>query len=92
MCLGYPTNWGRAMAEAHRKAPHIQGLRNPPDNKIANAAAITTRSNSALSRLKSTTETKNTATTRIRITLVTVVINSNLRSRHDSEPRHLSCA
>ena len=73
-------------------APHIQGLRSPPDKKIASAAVITTRSNRALSRLKSTTEANNSASTRIRVTLVIVVINSSLRSRHDSESRHLPCA
>ena len=32
---------------------------------------------------------KEHASTRIRVTLVIVVINSSLRSRHDSESRHL---
>src|SRR5271155_3901165 len=66
------------------QAPHIQGFRNPPDKKIASAAVITTRSNRALSRLKSTTETKSIASTRILVTLVIVVINSSHRSRHVS--------
>ena len=48
-------------------APHIQGLRSPPDKKIASAAIITTRSNRALSRMKSTTEANNSASTRIRL-------------------------
>ena len=56
-------------------APHIQEPRRPPDKKIARAAVINTRSNCALSRLKSTTETKSTASTRSRVTLVIVVIN-----------------
>ena len=60
-----------------RCAPHIQGLRSPPDKKITSAAVINTRSNRALSRLKSKTETKSSASTRIRITLVIVVINSS---------------
>jgi hypothetical protein len=61
-------------------APHIQGLRNPPHNKIAIAAVISTRSIRALSRLKSTTETKSSASKGIRVTLVIIVINSSLRS------------
>jgi hypothetical protein len=73
-------------------APHIQGLRSPPDKKIASAAVITTRSNRTLSRLKSATETNSSASKRIRATLLIVVINSSLRSRHDSESRHLPCA
>jgi len=77
------------VAKPHRNPPHIQGLRSPPDKKIVSAAAITTRSNRALSRLKSTMATKNSASTRIRVTLVIVVINSSLWSRHDSESRHL---
>jgi hypothetical protein len=70
---------------------HIQGLCSPPDKKIASAAVITTRPNRALSRLKSTTEA-NSPGTRVRVTLVLVVINSSLRSRHDSESRPLPCA
>jgi|HubBroStandDraft_6_1064221.scaffolds.fasta_scaffold143364_2 hypothetical protein len=58
-------------------APHIHGLRSPPDMTITSAAVITTRSNRALSRLKSTPETKNNASTRIRANLVIVVINSS---------------
>jgi len=77
------------VAKPHRNPPHIQWLRSPPDMKSASAAVITTRSNRALSRLKSTTATKNTASTRIRLTLVIVVINSSLRSKHNSESRHL---
>src|SRR5271155_4180194 len=73
------------------QAPHIQGFRNPPDKKIASAAVITTRSNRALSRLKSTTETKNSASTRILVTLVIVVINTTLRSRHGSIAVSYSC-
>ena len=61
--------------------PHIQGLRNPPQNKIASVAVITTRSIRALSRVKSTTETKNSASRGIRVTLAIVVINSTLQSR-----------
>jgi hypothetical protein len=67
-------------------APHIQGVRSPPDKKITSAAAITTRLNRALSRLKFTTRASNSASSRIRVTLVIVVINSILRPRHDSEP------
>src|ERR1700678_1915327 len=89
MRLGYPTNRGRAGAEAHRKPPQIQGLCSPPEKKIASAAVITTRSNCALSRLKSATETKNRASTRIRTALVVVAINTTLRSRHGSASRHL---
>ena len=74
-----------------QSAPHIQGLRSPPEKKIASAAVITTRSNRALSRLKSTTDTKNSASTRIRVTLVILVINSSLRSKHDSESQYLPC-
>jgi hypothetical protein len=78
------------------QAPHSQDLRNPPDKRIATAAVITTRSHRALSRLKSAMEAKNSASTRIRITLVIVVINSVVNSsfwsRHDSESRHLLCA
>jgi hypothetical protein len=67
------------VARTHQCAPHTQGLRSPPEKKIASPAVITTRSNPALSRPKSTTETKNSASTRIRVTLVIVVINSSLR-------------
>jgi hypothetical protein len=66
------------------QTPHIQGFRNPPDKKIVSAPNITTRSNGTLSRLKSTAETNNSASTRILATLVIVVINSSLRSRHGS--------
>src|ERR1700729_2636557 len=88
MRLGYPTNRGRAGAEAHRKPPQIQGLRSPPEKKIASAAVITTRSNCALSRLITATETKNRARTRIRTTVVVVAINPRLRSRRGSASRH----
>jgi hypothetical protein len=64
--------------------PHIQGLRNPPQNKIASIAVITTRSIRALSRVKSTTETKNSASRGIRVTLAIVVINLTLRLRDGS--------
>src|SRR5579864_8917828 len=82
---GCPARWRRAVAKPNRNPPHIQWLRSPPDMKSASASVITTRSNRALSRLKSTTATKNTASTRIRVALVIVVINSSLRSKHDSE-------
>lgn len=63
--------------------PHIQGLRNPPQNKIASVAVITTRSIRALSRVKSTTETKNSASRGIRVTLAIVVnqLNSPVEGR-----------
>ena len=51
-------------------APHNQGFRNPPHNSMASAAVITKRSNRALSRLKSTTERKNSASNGIRATRV----------------------
>src|SRR5579864_8817522 len=86
---GCPARWRRAVAKPHRNPRHIQWLRSPPDMKSASAAVITTRSNRELSRLKSTTATKNRASTRIRVTLVILVSNSSLRSRHDSESRHL---
>ena len=59
--------------------PTVRGLRNPPHNKIASAAVISTRSIRALSRLKSTAETKKSASKGIRVTLVIVAINSSLR-------------
>jgi IS30 family transposase len=62
-------------------APHLQGLRSPPEKKIASAAVTTTRSNRTLSRLKTTTQTNNSVRTRIRVALV---INSSLRSRDGS--------
>jgi hypothetical protein len=65
---------------APQLAPHIQGLRIPPKNKIASAAVISTRSIRSLSRMKSTTETKNSASRGIRVTLVIVIIKSTLRS------------
>jgi len=77
------------VAKPHRNPPHIQGLSSPPNMKIVSAAVITTRSNRALSRPKSTMATKNNASTGIRVTLLIVVINSSLWSRHDSESRHL---
>src|SRR5580700_4777750 len=77
--------WGRSAPQL----PQIQGLRSPPEKKMASAAVITTRSNCALSRLKSATETKNRASTRIRTTLVVVAINTTPRSRHGSASRHL---
>src|SRR5271154_6956128 len=82
---------GGLWPEHTASAPHIQGLRSPPDKKIASAAVTTTTSNRALSRLKFTTEASNSVSKRIRVTLVIVVINSNLRSRHDSASRPLPC-
>jgi len=76
---------GKGCSRSTTQPPHIQGLRSPPEKKIASAAVITTRSNRALSRLKSTMETKNSASTRPRVTLVIVIINSGLRSGHDSD-------
>jgi len=67
-------------------APHNQGFRNPPHNSITSAAVITKRSIRALSRLKSTTERKNSASNGIRVTLVIVVINSSLRPKPSSIP------
>src|ERR1700730_6307055 len=72
-------------------APHNQGFRNPPHNSIASAAVITKRSIRALSRLKSTTETKNSASNGIRVTLVIVVINSSLRPKPSSMPTTSYC-
>jgi hypothetical protein len=72
-------------------APHVQGLRNPPHNKIASAAVISTRSIRALSRLKSTAETKNSASKGIRLTLVIIAINSSLRSKDSSIPTVSHC-
>ena len=65
-------------------APHLQGLRSPPEKKIASAAVTTTRSNRTLSRLKTTTQINNSVRTRIRVALVIVVINSSLLSRDAS--------
>jgi len=66
------------------RPPHLQGLRSPPEKKIASAAVTTTRANRTLSRLKTTTQTNNSVRTRIRVALVIVVINSSLRSRDGS--------
>jgi|HubBroStandDraft_4_1064222.scaffolds.fasta_scaffold17529_5 hypothetical protein len=67
-------------------APHNQGFRNPPHNSIASAAVITKRSIRALSRLKSMTERKNSASNGIRVTPVIVVINPSLRPKPSSIP------
>jgi hypothetical protein len=83
-CAWPPFEVEKGCGQSTPQTPHIQGVRNPPDRKIASAAVITTRSNRALSRLKSTTETKSSASTRILVTLVIVVINSSHRSRHAS--------
>jgi hypothetical protein len=64
-------------------APHSRPPQSP-QNKIASAAIISTRSIRALSRVKSTTGTKNNASRGIRVTLVIVLINSTLRSRDGS--------
>jgi hypothetical protein len=66
-----------------RCAPHSHGLCSPPDKRIASAAVITTRSNRALSRLKSAMQANNSASTRILVTLVIVAINSSLRTLHE---------
>src|ERR1700721_873380 len=83
-CAWLPFEVEKGCGQSTPQTPHIQGVRNPPDKKIASAAVITTRSNRALSRLKSTAETKNSASTGILGTLVIVVINTTLRSRHGS--------
>ncbi len=69
------------MAEARSTVADSQGVRNPPDKKIASASVITTRSYRALSRLKSATEASNSASNTIRVILVIVVINSSLQRR-----------
>src|ERR1700691_1892764 len=76
MCLGRPAMEEGCGQCTPQCAPHIQGLRSPPEKKIASAAVITTRSNRALSSPKSTTEAKKSASTRIRVTLAIVVVCS----------------
>ena len=78
---GHATNRKRSVSEARSTVPDGQGVRNPPDKKIVSAAVITTRSYRALSRLKSATEANNSASNRIRVILVIVVINSSLLRR-----------
>src|SRR5579864_293703 len=88
MRLRRPPRWRRAVEGCSQNtpqcAPHLQGLRSPPEKKIASAAVTTTRSNRTLSRLKTTTQTNNSVRTRIRVALVIVVINSSLRARDGS--------
>jgi hypothetical protein len=82
---------GGGLWPKHIGAPHIQGFRNPPHNKIASAPVISARSIRAFSRMNSTAETMNTASKGTRVTLVIVVINKSPRWRHGSIAVSHSC-
>jgi hypothetical protein len=80
--MQWPSQLGKGCSQGTPQfAPHIQGLRNPPHNKITSTAVTGTSSIHACSRMNSIAETKNNACKGSRFTRAMLVINASLKPK-----------